>query len=260
MLDRLQAAFASQRRFVANASHELRTPLTIMRTELDMTLRRPGATAEQLRRMGAITLDAVERSDQLVERLLLLASADRPAQATRPFDLAAAVTAALERQRAKAAAHELQVSADLAPTLVEGDPVLLVSLVDNLVDNAVRHNLTGGWLHASTAVEGDQARLVVASSGPVVPADRVMELFEPFRRLDRDRVGSQRGAGLGLSIVRSVAAAHRGRIDASPVADGDLRVTVLIPGSGAAGAPIPTSHDARQTGHDEPDTSTVTSP
>jgi hypothetical protein len=245
MLDRLEAAFASQRRFVANASHELRTPLTIMRTELDMTLRRPDATAEQLRRMGSIALDAVERSDQLVESLLLLASADHPVQATRPVDLSAAVTAALDRQRAEATGRRLRVTAELSPAVVEGDSVLLTSLVDNLVDNAVRHNLPGGWLHASTIAEVDRVRLVVASSGPVVPADRVESLFEPFQRLQRDRVRSQRGAGLGLSIVRTVALAHRGHVDASPLDVGGLRVTVSLPGSSAPGAPTPTSEGPR---------------
>jgi signal transduction histidine kinase len=252
MLDRLEAAFASQRRFVASASHELRTPLTIMRTELDMTLRRPQATAEQLRRMGQVALDAVVRSDQLVESLLLLASADHPVQATRPVDLTEAVNAALERQRAEIAGRRLRVTTELVPAVVDGDPVLLASLVDNLVANAVRHNLGGGWLHASTAAEGDQARLVVASSGPVVPADRVEDLFEPFQRLDGDRVRSQRGAGLGLSIVRTVALAHHGHVNASPLDAGGLRVTVTLPGSSDAGAPTPDSHVTRQADHAGP--------
>jgi signal transduction histidine kinase len=260
MLDRLEAAFASQRRFVANASHELRTPLTIMRTELDMTLRRPQATAEELRRMGQVTLDAVERSDQLVESLLLLASADHPVQATRPVDLADAVTAALGRHHAEVAGRRLRVTTELAPAVVDGDPVLLVSLVDNLVANAVRHNLSGGWLHASTSVESGQALLVVASSGPVVPADRVEDLFEPFQRLDRDRVRSQRGAGLGLSIVRTVARAHHGHVDARPLEAGGLRVTVTLPGASAPSAPTPSSQDARHTHPAEPDVPTAAPP
>jgi signal transduction histidine kinase len=121
------------------------------------------------------------------------------------------------------------VSAEIAPVEVHGDPVLLISLVDNLVDNAVRHNVTGGWVAVSTTAAGAEARLVVASSGAVVPADRVEELFEPFRRLDRDRLRS-RGHGLGLSIVRSVALAHSGQVRASPLDQGGLQVTVTIPG------------------------------
>ena len=110
-----------------------------------------------------------------------------------------------------------------------GSRVLLERLVENLADNGIRHNRAGGWLAIVTARHGDSAVLIVESSGPPITAEQAASLFEPFRRLHADRVGSARGSGLGLSIVRAVARAHGGEATALPVAGGGLRVTVTLP-------------------------------
>lgn len=236
MLDRLQAAFDAQRRFVANASHELRTPLAVLRTEVDVTLSDPNADVDELRRMGGVVRDATRRADDLVEGLLLLARTQGAAQAlaeVRPADLATAVVPALAAVRTEAGHRGLRVQARTAPAPVLGDPVLLERVAGNLVENAVRHNVPGGWVEVSTGVQGETAELCVASSGCEVAEDRVEELFEPFRRGPVQRTSHAPGSGLGLSIVRAVVHAHGGTVSATPVPGGGLTVRVRLPSSTA---------------------------
>jgi signal transduction histidine kinase len=228
MLSRLEAAFTGQRRFVANASHELRTPLTIMRTELDVVLGRPNATNEELRSMGEVVRDTVDRCDQLVSSLLALAFAEHRPETLERTDLRESVRAALERRGADLARHELRLFEDLDPAVVEGERGLLDRAVDNLVDNAIVHNQDGGWIRVATRVDDRHGLLVVENGGDELPADLVPELFEPFRRVN-ERTGSRRGVGLGLSIVRAVATAHRGTATIETLDGGGLRVLVAIP-------------------------------
>jgi signal transduction histidine kinase len=237
MLARLDAAFESQRRFVANASHELRTPLTIMRTELDVTLDGLAANdTESLRTMGQVIRAAVTRSERLVDGLLTLAESERGLDRTERVDLAELVGPALDHAAASAREAGVRTAATLHEAPVTGSRVLLERLVENLTDNGIRHNRPGGWLAVVTASHGDTISLVVESSGPPITADQAASLFEPFRRLQPDRVGSARGSGLGLSIVRAVARAHAGDATGSPVAGGGLRVTVTLPAA-PAGSP-----------------------
>jgi signal transduction histidine kinase len=227
MLDRLQAAFDAQHRFVANASHELRTPLAVLRTEVDVTLADPDADVAELRRMGEVVRDATRRAEHLVAGLLLLARTEAAESVpAEPVDLAEVVPGALDAVRAEARDLGLTVRTDLGAAAVRGDSALLGRVAGNLVENAVRHNVEGGWLAVRTAAEDGHAVLAVSSSGPVVPAATVAELFEPFRR-GAGRTGS--GTGLGLSIVRAVARAHGGRAVAEPVEGGGLAVTVELP-------------------------------
>jgi signal transduction histidine kinase len=229
MLARLDAAFDSQRRFVANASHELRTPLTIMRTELDVTLDSKAADTENLRAMGQVIRAAVMRSERLVDGLLALAESERGLDRTERVDLAGLVGPALDHVAASAREAGIRTAATLHEAPVAGRRVLLERLVENLADNGIRHNRPGGWLAILTARHGDTVTLIAESSGPPITADQAASLFEPFRRLQADRLGSARGSGLGLSIVRAVARAHGGDATASPVAGGGLRVTITLP-------------------------------
>lgn len=229
MLDRLQAAFDAQRRFVANAGHELRTPLAVLRTEVDVTLSDPSADTEELRRMGAVVRDATRRADDLVAGLLLLARTQSgfALADVRPVDLAAVVVPALAAVRAEAGRLGLRIQVRTAGAPVVGDPVLLERVAGNLLENAVRHNVPGGWVEVVTRVDDGAAELCVASSGRVV--ERAEELFEPFRRGPVERTGDTPGSGLGLSIVRAVVVAHGGTVTASPVLGGGLTVTVRLP-------------------------------
>ncbi len=233
MLGRLESAFESQRRFVANASHELRTPLSIQRTLVDVALADPDTSPEELRVMAVALRDAVDRSERLIDGLLVLARSEQGNLPHEPVDLAAVATTALDQSAGEAAAAGLRVERRLDPAPVTGSRVLLERLVGNLVQNAVRHNVPGGWMEVHT---GPGGRLRVASSGPVVHQDEVPGLFEPFRRLAPDRVDSARGVGLGLSIVRSVVQAHGGDVAAVPRPGGGLEVTIRLPSEPAAAA------------------------
>ncbi|HEU4396337.1 MAG TPA: ATP-binding protein [Actinomycetota bacterium] len=229
MLARLDTAFETQRRFVANASHELRTPLAIARTEVDVALADREASPAELRAMAERVREATERSERLIEGLLTLARSERQLRAGEPADLSLAAADALSVARPEAERLGLRVSSVLGGAPVAGDGPLLERLVANLVENAVRHNVAGGWLEVDTGLAGGRAVARVANGGRPIPPEQVAGLFEPFRRLDGDRTGSDRGAGLGLSIVRSVAAAHGGTASARAIPDGGLEVTVDLP-------------------------------
>lgn len=232
MLDRIGSAFEAQKRFVANASHELRTPLAVMRTEIDVTLADDEADVAEYRRMATVVRDASERANGLVDALLVLARSE--AQSGRrlgrkvPTDLADGLRSAMSAIRREADRLGLDVTTDLAPAPVVGDPGLLERLAGNLVENAVRYNHLHGKLWARTGTEGDHVFLVVGNTGfEVDPAD-VPGLFEPFRRGGRERTGA-RGSGLGLSIVRAVCDAHGGQVSATAQPGGGLEVRVTLP-------------------------------
>jgi signal transduction histidine kinase len=239
MLDRLAGAFESQKRFVANASHELRTPLAVMRTEIDVTLSDDEADVDEYRRMAKVVRNASERANGLVDALLVLARSE--AQSGRrlvrkvPVDLATSVHNALSAVRAEAERLKLDVSTDLKPAPVVGDPSLLDRLAGNLIENAIRYNHLLGKLWLRTDSIDGQARLIVGNTGYEVEPVDVPGLFEPFRRGGWERTGS-RGSGLGLSIVRAVCDAHGGTVTAVAQPGGGLEVTVSLPG--AATTPV----------------------
>ncbi|MET7639739.1 ATP-binding protein [Streptomyces sp. NPDC005438] len=220
MIDRLQRSFDSQRRFVANASHELRTPLAAQRASIEVGLTDPNA--DDLEETREDLLATNREAERLIASLLLLAHGDRGLDRTEEVGLVEVAEAATAELRHLAQEKGLVLRTEFsAPGRVAGDPVLLRHLVSNLVGNALRYNRPGGrvdvTLHART--------LTVTNTGRPVPPERVEELFEPFRRLGRDRTGTT-GHGLGLSIVRSIARAHGAEPHAEPGPDGGLRVTV----------------------------------
>jgi signal transduction histidine kinase len=228
MLERLDAAFASQRRFVANASHELRTPLTEMRTLIDVTLADPDTPLPEVHSVLGTVRAAADKSGELIEALLTLARSDRGLGPVEAVDLPTAVEDAIDQATPAAAARQISISSDLQPAQVTGDRILLERLASNLVDNAVRHNLPGGWVRARTRHQKSHADLTIASSGEPIPPDQVAGLFEPFRRLP-GRTGRPSGTGLGLSIVASVAEAHGGQATATARPDGGLEVHITLP-------------------------------
>jgi signal transduction histidine kinase len=229
MLERLQRAFTAQQRFVGNASHELRTPLAINRTLLEVHLSDPGAPVE-LQQLGKTLLATNERSEQLVEGLLLLARSDNQIVERKPVDLAEVASQAVDQVHAEAEAKSVTIRGVRKPAVVQGNGVLLERIALNLVQNAVRYNVPeDGWVEVNTEIQHGQAVLYVANTGPVVPAYEIDNLFEPFRRLRTERTGSDKGVGLGLSIVRSVARAHGGHIAAQPREGGGLVMRVTLP-------------------------------
>ncbi len=226
MLERLDRSFDGQRRFVANASHELRTPLTINRALVELAVSRPDAPAE-VRHLGEALLSVNERHERLIDGLLTLADSENELTERTQMDLAE--IAAYVIDQAEAASPGIPVRRSLDPAGTVGDPVLLERLSFNLVENALRHNLPAdGWVEVRTGVTAGRPTLVVVNTGPVVPGYDVETMFQPFRRLSRERTAGARGFGLGLSIVRAVARAHGGTAEAEPRPGGGLTVTVTL--------------------------------
>ena len=223
MLSRLDQSLDGQRRFIANASHELRTPLTLNRTLLEVALE-PAETSPEVRQLGATLLAINDRHGRLIDGLLLLARSDREITERSYVDLADIVDHV-------AVSDTVKVIAEPAEAATLGDPVLLERLVQNLIENGVRHNVPDGWVRVTTATRVDGwVELRVSNSGPVVPRYEVSGLFEPFRRYGRDRLAAPSGgAGLGLSIVRAIVGAHHGLLHADARDEGGLVVTVLLP-------------------------------
>ncbi len=223
MLGRLQAAFESQQRFMANASHELRTPLAVMRTTIDVVLGNPDSTPDDLRGMAVDNRAAVDHAEHLIGALLLLARNERGLTIREDVDLATTAEDVLD----SADVGDCRVHATLEPAVISGDPVLSMRLVANLVDNAARYNVPGGDIWITTRGTADGSQLTVANTGPVIGASEAGRIFQPFERLS-DRT-SHDGFGLGLAIVASIAAVHGGTAAALPRPDGGLCVTVTIP-------------------------------
>jgi len=228
MLERLDAAFTSQKRFVANAAHELRTPLAAMRTAIEVTLSKPTRTPDQLEAMAARVKRSVERAEATVEALLTLATSELGPTAQEATDLATAAEDALDATHAAIDQRHIKVDAALEPALARGDRVLLERMIANLVENAVRHNNPGGWLRIHTSQQADKALFEIANTGPSVPADQIPTLFEPFARA-KQRLNSSDGVGLGLSIASAIARAHNATITARPRPGGGLEVSVTLP-------------------------------
>ncbi len=216
-------AFAARERFAANASHELRSPLTVIRTEVDVALADPDAGVADLRAMGEGVLETVDRMDGLLDDLMLLVRSGNALPRRERVDLAAVAGAAARRTAAGPVAVDLQ----LRPVAVRGERRLLERLTENLVENGVRYNEPGGFVAVSTGTADGAALLRVVNSGP--PVERPERLLEPFERGGRAR--DDRGAGLGLSIVRAVAEAHGGRVALTPRAEGGMTVDVTLPRS-----------------------------
>jgi signal transduction histidine kinase len=223
MLDRLQAAFEGQKRFIANASHELRTPLAVMRTTVDVVLDNPDSTPDDLRGMATDIRAAVDHAEHLIGALLILARNERGLTVREDVDLATVAEDAL----GTADAGDRNVHAKLERAVISGDPVLAERLVANLVDNAIRYNTGAGDVWIETRALHGSVRLTVANTGPIVSEADADRLFQPFQRLD-DRA-SHEGFGLGLAIAASIAGVHGGTITALPREDGGLSVTVTIP-------------------------------
>jgi len=230
-LDRIAAGYESQRKFASNASHELRTPLAVQRLLTEVAMDDPAASADLLK-LGALLLRTNERNERLIEGLLVLAESDRGLVGKMPVRLDEVTAAVLDEHLETAAEHDVKLRRDLTERLVPGDQVLLERLIRNLVTNAIAYNRAGGRVEVVVA---EDPAITVRNTGQPVPADAVPALFEPFRRLT-DRTDHSGGAGLGLSIVRSIVTAHGGTVHASPGTDGGLVVEVSLPNVGRDGS------------------------
>src|SRR5215472_16207810 len=242
LLERLEVAFSAQRRFVANASHELRTPLATMRASLDVALAKPDPAPPQTVALAGRLRAELDKIDRLLEAFLVLARAQHralPGRAVIPLDYV--VGAALTDQAAAIRAMNLTVQkADsLGSAWVTGSQALITRMVENVIDNAVCHNTEGGWIRIVSRTAAGRADLIVENGGPLLDQRQVAGLSEPFRRIGADRTGSDKGSGLGLSIVAAIAEAHGGSVDLQARSAGGLRVTISLPASAAQADVVP---------------------
>jgi signal transduction histidine kinase len=225
LLDHLQSAFEAQRRFVANASHELRTPLTFERSLLEITLGDPDASAAELREVCERVLNSNERQEKLIESLLTLARSQRGLDRRTPVDLAIIAGELLDLLPTA----DVRIEPDLEPATTIGDPALLERMIGNLVDNALRHNVPGGWVEVRTGISDGRPTLTVGNSGPQVEPDQIDRIFQPFQRLRPTEFGGHAGQGIGLSIVAAIVAAHDAELTAVPFPDGGLHIRIAFP-------------------------------
>ncbi len=229
MLGRLDRAFTSQRRFVANASHELRTPLATERVLIDEALANRSARPEDFRVILEELRANSEETERLIDALLVLARSERGIEHWSDIDLAAAAEAAIAVAAPEAARKEIHVRSDLTAVTVKGDPGLLERLIGNVIENGIRHNFTGGWVNIAVTAEGSKASIEVTNSGPALDDALVDTLTEPFRRGDNDRTSDDGGFGLGLSVVDSIVNAHSGSMALRARSGGGLVLLVKLP-------------------------------
>jgi signal transduction histidine kinase len=247
---RLQAAFDSQRHFVANASHELRTPLSWERSLVEVALADPHPTIESFRDMCDELLAASDQQQRLIDGLLTLASSQTALENREPVDLQELTEQALLAQRHEIDRQELDLRATIEPATAKGDPRLVERLITNLIQNAVQHNRPGGHIEITTTNRDDHAVLQVANTGQTIRPSELQRLFEPFQRLNGSRTGEEDRYGLGLSIVRAIATAHNATLTAEPRHTGGLAVEVIFPNDNVdphdrhlRAAPGPKHHD-----------------
>jgi len=235
MLDRIQSGITdrdrlldAQRMFVANAAHELRTPLTTMRTAIDVTLDDQPSTQELLA-MAADVSTAIDQSQRTLGGLLILARSQTGPIKQRLVDLGELAAGIIDTVRDRAATLDIALRTDLQPAPITGEPVLLDRMVSNLVDNALRYNLSGGHVALTTGVAATHATLRVSNTGQRIEPDEAGRLFEPFVRGVANRTRTDNGSGLGLSIVRAVALAHQGQLSITARPTGGMDITLRFP-------------------------------
>ena len=236
LFGRLEASFQAQRHFIANASHELRTPLSAGRALLQVALADPEPTVETLRATCEELVELGDQQERLIAALLTLASSQRGIGQLECLDLADIAGDALLARQEEAERHGIHLRAALAAAPVTADPSLAESLVANLLDNAIRHNLPGGQAEISTALTTAGAVITVSNTGTLIPPDAVQDLFQPFRQLGTQRTRRGEGHGLGLAIVRAIADAHGAALTARARPAGGLDIEVTFPLTSAAQA------------------------
>ena len=234
LLARLEASFAAQRQFAANASHELRTPLAWQRTLVQVALADPDADFESLRAACERVLASGAHQERILEALLTLSRGQAGLDKREPFDLATLAGHVLRSRQPGAQDRQLTIHSALAPARATGDPRLAERLIANLADNALAHNVPGGHVEVVTGTRNASAVLSVINTGPVIPAAAVDRLLQPFQRLAADRTGHGEGLGLGLSIVQAITQAHGATLTIRPQPSGGLHAEVSFPAPSTA--------------------------
>lgn len=217
MISRLQDAINSSKQFVADASHELRTPLAVLRGELE-NLAQDIELKPQTRETLGSALEEVDRLAEIVEGLLALSRLDTGETQSQwvKFDLAELVTTTAGQMSLLAEDKNITLACDSASrVMIEGDQARLKQVIVNLLDNAIKYTPNGGRIELQITQENGDAVLDVADDGIGIPPEALPHVFKRFFRVDGSRSRDQGGAGLGLSIVKSICDAHGARVEVS---------------------------------------------
>lgn len=236
MLERLERSFHQAQRFSADAAHELKTPLAIIQGQLERSIGRVDAGSQIQAELGSI-LEEVRRLSIIAGKLLLLAQADagRLTVLRQRIDLSGALHDLLDD--IALLAPRLVVTSEIRPALaVDADPSLFPQILHNLVSNAVKYNIDGGWIRIEAAESGGLLRVAVTNSSPSIPVEVRGRLFDRFFRADPSHSRQISGSGLGLGVAREIARAHGGEIEAAVGEDGTVRFTLVIAAAGQARA------------------------
>jgi signal transduction histidine kinase len=226
LLARLERSFQAQRRFVANASHELRTPLALEQALLEAALTDPRPTPTTWRTTCERALANSKHQTKLLGALLALARSERGLDRNEPIDLAAIAGPVIDAHHADAERQQIEITGHLDPAPITGDPRLIERLIENLTDNALRHNQQGGSLQITTTTDDGQAVISIINTGPEVLDSEISRLLQPFQRGGAERTNHSGGLGLGLSIVHAITTAHDAQLDIRPRERGGLAIDV----------------------------------
>lgn len=231
MLARLDETFRRQRQFTADASHELRTPLTAIKGQVEVTLSRQRSLAAYQEVLQTVN-EEVDRLIRLVGSLLTLARADagQIPLALESVDLGALVRDVVEQVRPLAAERTVELSVASGPAVtLQADEDLLLQLLLNLLDNALKYTPASGSVTVAWKTKGGQAELSVHDTGPGIASEHLPHVFERFYRVDKARSRSEGGVGLGLSICKWIAEAHGGTISIASESGQGTACTVRLP-------------------------------
>ena len=231
MIERLEEAIEHISRFSADVSHELRTPLTILRGELEgLISQRPG-NAESMEMIGN-ALEEIDRLSHIVDQLLVISRLDAGQAGIErvPMDLGELATSTAEQMNLMAEERGISIRFAVSKGVcVKGDPLRMKQILVNLLDNAIKYTQEGGWVEVRVRAQQDTAVLTVSDNGIGIAPESLPHIFERFYRADKARTRSTGGAGLGLSIVKSIAAAHEGRISVRSREGEGTSVRVEVP-------------------------------
>ena len=247
MLARLEVAFDAQRNLSAHVSHELRTPLSIIRGEADLAIADPAASTGA-RELASTVRAAVVRTEALLDSLLALARSESTMNERDRVDIADVAGDVVGEWIEQADAAGVDVDLSLETAVVRGDRFLLQRLVANLVDNAVKHNRHGGWMHLGVSTEGADAVVTVTNTGDRITEQQIEEITKPFQRID----GRRPGYGLGTTVVQSVVRSHGGSFSLAARPEGGLSISVRLPldvgDTGHAGTDANAEHGSKAGG------------
>jgi signal transduction histidine kinase len=246
MLARLDAAFAAQRQFLADASHELRNPLAIIRTNLDVALADPDADPEELRQSLVVVQRASDRMSHLVDDLLALARGQALEVRSELVDLGAAVADASDELFLSAKRRDITLDRTIVPgVVVSGDYDALKRAVSNLLENAVRYAPPGSRVRLAVGSERSRAWVSVSDEGPGLAPEDQRRVFDRFWRADKGRSRAEGGTGLGLAIVRQIANSHGGEVQLQSKVGVGSTFTIWLPVAAVDGASRPRTRIGR---------------